>query len=158
MDPSHQRPQRTFTIRQLCNEFEVTPRSLRFYEDRGLLAPARTGMNRIYNSRDRARLQLILRGKRVGFSLTEIREMLDLYDKDEMHAAQMALSVAKFRKRIVDLETQKVDIDLAIQALKTTCAGMEARLAQVRPELLPCAEDYDKALRSKLDGVAAHHA
>ena len=95
MDGSRKRPDRTFTIRQLCAEFGVTPRSLRFYEDKGLLNPARDGLNRVYAVRDRARLQLILRGKRVGFSLAEIRDMLDLYDRDDMHKTQMATSVAK---------------------------------------------------------------
>ena len=73
------RPERTYTIRQLCTEFTVTPRALRFYEDKGLLSPAREGLNRVYNHRDRARLILILRGKRVGLSLAVIRDILDLY-------------------------------------------------------------------------------
>lgn len=146
------RPDRTYTIRQLCNEFDVTPRALRFYEDKGLLSPARQGLNRLYSGRDRARVQLILRGKRVGFALNEIRDMLDLYDADEMHAAQAATSLTKFRKRIAELQAQKIEIDLAIQNLKATCAVLEARLAKVRPELLPSAEDYDKVLRSRIDG------
>ena len=69
---------RTYSIRQLCTEFQVTPRALRFYEDKGLLSPERQGLNRIYATRDRGRLQLILRGKRAGFSLAEIRELLNL--------------------------------------------------------------------------------
>src|SRR5580693_3730739 len=84
------RPERTFTIRQLCVEFKVTPRALRFYEDKGLLAPAREGLNRVYNHRDRARLTLILRGKRVGLSLAEIREILELYKLGDDGAAQQA--------------------------------------------------------------------
>ncbi|RYF99061.1 MAG: MerR family DNA-binding transcriptional regulator, partial [Caulobacteraceae bacterium] len=80
--------ERTYSIRQLCQEFDVTPRSLRFYEDKGLLFPAREGLNRVYSHRDRARLILILRGKLVGFSLNEIGEMLDLYDEDDTHASQ----------------------------------------------------------------------
>jgi len=144
--------ERTFTIRQLCKEFDVTPRALRFYEDRGLLSPARDGLNRVYSHRDRARVQLILRGKRVGFSLCEIRDMLDLYDADEMHAHQAAASLTKFRKRIAELQAQKIDIDLAIQNLRGTCSVLEARLAKVRPELLPSAEDYDKVLRAIMDG------
>ena len=156
MDGSRKRPDRTFTIRQLCAEFGVTPRSLRFYEDKGLLNPARDGLNRVYAVRDRARLQLILRGKRVGFSLAEIRDMLDLYDRDDMHKTQMATSVAKFRQRIVELEAQKRDIDLAIADLRAGCTDLEARLAEVRPERLPSAEDYDKVLRAGVDGEAAH--
>jgi DNA-binding transcriptional MerR regulator len=84
------RPMRTYTIRQLCLEFKCTPRALRFYEDKGLLNPARDGMNRVYSYRDRARLQLILRGKRVGLSLAEIGEILDLYDADESGAQEPA--------------------------------------------------------------------
>jgi len=81
------RPERTFTIRNLCNEFKATPRALRFYEDKGLLSPAREGLNRVYSHKDRVRLQLILRGKRVGLSLSEIRELLDLYDENDDGAA-----------------------------------------------------------------------
>lgn len=154
MDTPRKRSDRTYTIRQLCNEFKVTPRSLRFYEDKGLLAPTRQGLNRIYSNRDRARIQLILRGKRVGFSLSEIRDMLDLYDKDEMHAAQAATSLTKFRKRIAELQAQKIEIDHAIQNLKDTCGVLEAQLAKVNPELLPSAEDYDKVIRARLDGEA----
>lgn len=131
--------ERTFTIRQLCREFAVTPRALRFYEDKGLLSPTRSGMNRVYSPRDRARLLLILRGKRVGFSLSEIREMLDLYDEDDIHVTQMATSITRFRKRIVELEAQKVEIGLAIEGLRTTCSAVEARLGELRPDLLKSA-------------------
>src|SRR5476651_361016 len=105
------RPVRTFTIRQLCLEFKCTPRALRFYEDKGLLAPARQGLNRVYSYKDRARLQLILRGKRVGLPLAEIREILDLYEVDDGGAQQAARSLARFRERIVALEAQRLDID-----------------------------------------------
>src|ERR1700730_5879638 len=98
------RPERTFTIRQLCLEFKWTPRALRFYEDKGLLAPARQGLNRVYSYKDRARLQLILRGKRVDLSLADIREILQLYDKGDGGAAQNALALRKFRERIIALE------------------------------------------------------
>ena len=147
------RPERTYTIRQLCNEFKVTPRALRFYEDKGLLAPARDGLNRVYNHRDRARLILILRGKRVNLSLAVIRDILDLYKADESGAAQMAKSVRKFREQIVALEAQREDIDHAVDELKRAVAVFEDRLAQVRPDLLPQAADYDTVLRARLDGV-----
>jgi DNA-binding transcriptional MerR regulator len=101
------RPERAFTIRQLCVEFGCTPRALRFYEDKGLLSPARQGLNRLYAARDRARLKLILRGKRVGLSLNEIREILDLYDKPGGETAQNAQALRKFRERIVALEQQR---------------------------------------------------
>lgn len=145
------RPERTFTIRQLCLEFSVTPRALRFYEDKGLLAPAREGLNRVYSYKDRARLQLILRGKRVGLSLAEIREILDLYGQNDGGAAQAAKSLRKFRERIVALEQQREDIEGAIAQLHEACGRLEDRLAQTRPDLLPRAADYEEALRARLD-------
>jgi DNA-binding transcriptional MerR regulator len=134
------RPERTFTIRQLCLEFKCTPRALRFYEDKGLLNPARQGLNRVYSYKDRARLQLILRGKRVNLSLAEIREILDLYDKNDGGVVQNALALRKFRERIVTLERQREDLDQAITELKTACQAIEDQLSQVRPDLLAEAE------------------
>ena len=148
------RPERSFTIRQLCREFSATPRALRFYEDKGLLAPARNGLNRVYSYKDRARLQLILRGKRVGLALAEIREILALYDKGDDGVTQDATALRKFRQRIVAFEQQRKDIDEAIATLEAACARLEKRLAEVRPDLLPKAEDYDKVLRARVDG---HH-
>ena len=160
MSQDLRRLERTFTIRNLCVEFKVTPRALRFYEDKGLLYPAREGMNRVYNHRDRARLQLILRGKRVGLSLSEIREILDLYDENDGGAAQMAKSLKKFRERIAALEAQREDIDGAIEQLRGGCTRMERQLSEIRPDLLPQADDYDQVLRARLDGTldAAHTA
>ena len=149
------RPARTYTIRQLCLEFKCTPRALRFYEDKGLLNPARDGMNRVYTYRDRGRLVLILRGKRVGLSLSEIGEILDLYEADDSGAAQAAKSLRKFQERIVALEQQKTDIDAAIAQLQTGINAMEKRLAATRPDLLPRAADYDQVLRRQLDGAEA---
>lgn len=145
------RPNRTFSIRQLCQEFRCTPRALRFYEDKGLLSPARDGMNRVYSYKDRARLQLILRGKRVGLALAEIGEILDLYEVDDGGAQQAARSLRKFRERIVALENQKVDIDNAICELRKGCEAMEKRLAETRPDLLPKAQEYDQVLRRRLE-------
>ncbi|QUD86009.1 MerR family transcriptional regulator [Phenylobacterium montanum] len=147
------RPERTFSIRQLCVEFKVTPRALRFYEDKGLLSPGRDGMNRVYSHRDRARLVLILRGKRVGLSLAEIRDILELYKVDESGAAQAAKSLKKFKERILALEAQREDIDHAIAELRVGVERMEAQLAKTRPDLLPQAEDYDSKMRARLDGV-----
>lgn len=149
------RPARTYTIRQLCLEFKCTPRALRFYEDKGLLNPARDGMNRVYTYRDRGRLVLILRGKRVGLSLSEIGEILDLYEADDSGVQQAAKSLRKFQERIVALEQQKKDIDDAIDQLQLGIASMEQRLSQTRPDLLPRAADYDQMLRRQLDGVEA---
>ncbi len=150
------RPERAFSIRQLCMEFKVTPRALRFYEDKGLLSPAREGVNRVYHNRDRARLQLILRGKRVGFSLADIREILELYDEKDGGATQMACSLKKYRERIVELHSQRDDIDGAIAALEEGCAWLEKQLLDVRPDLLPQADDYDSVLRGRLVGVPGH--
>jgi len=119
---------RTFTISQLAREFDVTPRALRFYEDKGLLTPRRDGMNRVYSHRDRARLQLILRGKRVGLSLIEIKEILDLYKVDQRAQAQTALK--KYKARIVALEAQREDIDAAIETLTDSIAKLEQFLAK----------------------------
>ncbi|HEY9234817.1 MULTISPECIES: MerR family transcriptional regulator [Phenylobacterium] len=144
------RPVRTYTIRQLCLEFKCTPRALRFYEDKGLISPARDGLNRVYSHKDRGRLQLILRGKRVGLSLTEIGEILDLYELDDGGATQNAKSLMKFRERIVALEAQRADIDQAIEELRRGCDALERHLAQTRPDLLPRAADYDQMLRERL--------
>jgi len=149
------RPARTYTIRQLCLEFKCTPRALRFYEDKGLLTPARDGMNRVYSYRDRGRLVLILRGKRVGLSLSEIGEILDLYEADDSGIQQAAKSLRKFKERIVALEQQKKDIDDAIAQLEGGITAMEKRLVETRPDLLPRAADYDQMLRRQLDGPGA---
>lgn len=148
------RPERTFTIRQLCLEFKATPRALRFYEDKGLLNPARQGLNRVYSYRDRARLQMILQGKRVGLSLAEIRDILDSYSKSEEGGiTQKAKMLRKFRERIITLEQQRHDVEEAIKTLQTSCENLEKQLTEVRPDLLPKADDYDKVVRARVD----HH-
>jgi DNA-binding transcriptional MerR regulator len=152
MSTDLRRPSRTYTIRQLCQEFGCTPRALRFYEDKGLLAPARQGLNRVYAPRDRARLALILRGKRVGLSLAELRDILDLYELDDGAAQQNAESLRKFREKVVALERQRADLDKAIAELHQAIAALEERLAS-RPDLLPQAADYDEMLRRRLDGA-----
>ncbi|MDR3493768.1 MAG: MerR family DNA-binding transcriptional regulator [Ancalomicrobiaceae bacterium] len=109
-----------FTIGDLAREFGVTLRTLRFYEDKGLIHPRRDGINRIYGRRDRARLKLVLMGKRVGFSLTEIHDMLDLYDLRDGQEAQLQIAFTKFNEQITLLETQKRDIEQAIEELRRT--------------------------------------
>lgn len=117
--PIESRPDReSFTISDLCAEFSVTPRALRFYEDEGLIGPERRGTTRIYSHRDRARLAWILRGKRVGFSLAEIREMIDLYDVGDGRSTQKQVTLERCLERIGLLENQKRDIDAHIAELQ----------------------------------------
>lgn len=123
---------RTFTIRQLTKEFSVTARTLRFYEDEGLIGPERRGQTRIYSVKDRARIILILRGRRLGFSLAEIREYLGLYDQN-VNTRQLEHARKKFEERIVAFEKQKVDIDIAISELKRSIAEVDEQLAETQP-------------------------
>ncbi len=105
-----------FTISDLSKEFEITARALRFYEDQGLIAPQRKGMTRLYSRRDRGRLAWILRAKRVGFSLLEIREIIDLYDVGQ--STQRLFTIRKCQERIALLQAQRIDIDSAIADLE----------------------------------------
>jgi DNA-binding transcriptional MerR regulator len=130
----------TFRIRDLAREFGVTARALRFYEECELLAPRREGQERIYSRRDRARLKLVLLGKRVGFSLEEIRGMLDLYDLGDGQATQLNVAAKRFREQIAQLKTQRLDIDKAIAELERVTEIVERRLAEqggARPENSP---------------------
>lgn len=146
------KPDRTWTISELAREFKVTPRALRFYEDKGLLSPRREGANRVYGPRERARISLILRGKRVGFPLAEIREILDLYDLGDGQRAQMAAAQKKFRARIVALERQKHDIAEAIAALEEGVAWIERQLAQPGPASgVAAARAFEQEARKRLE-------
>lgn len=106
------------TIREMCDAFEVTPRTLRFYEAKELLAPRREGQKRLFSKRDRARLKLILRGKRFGFSLEDIRQLLDLYDAGDQQATQLRRTYDLARKRLAAMVAQRDELDLAIAELK----------------------------------------
>jgi DNA-binding transcriptional MerR regulator len=102
----------------MCDAFGVTARALRFYEDEGLIAPERRGTQRLYSERDRARVAWVLRGKRTGFSLADIREMLDLYDLGDQRRTQKLVALEKCREKIATLERQRGDIDATIAELK----------------------------------------
>lgn len=110
---------RTYSIGDLAQEFGLTARTIRFYEDQGLLSPDRQGQARIYSYRDRARLRLICRGKRLGFSLAEIGEFLGLYSVDNDQAEQMRYMLEKARKRIASLEQQLRDVEQTLKELGT---------------------------------------
>lgn len=112
---------RSYSIKELACDFGVTPRTLRHYEDQGLISPERQGQNRIYSAEDRVRLAWILRGKRVGFSLSEIGEMLDLYDLGDGRETQRAVTVERCRDRIRALEAQRDDINATIEELQEFC-------------------------------------
>lgn len=121
-----------YTITQLAQEFDVTTRTIRFYEDQGLLNPTRNGQMRVYSPRDRVRLKLVLRGKRLGFSLSEIREMLDMYDAEPGESGQLELFLAKINERRGLLQQQRHDIELTLKELDDIEAQCRAQLTKVK--------------------------
>ena len=126
---------KSFGIADLAREFAVTPRAIRFYEDEGLITPERRGTQRIYSARDRVRLMLILRGRRLGFALKDIRDIIDLYDAPSGEAGQLALMLDKLKERRARLEAQAEDIRLTLtelEEIERQCASRLAELGQVR--------------------------
>jgi DNA-binding transcriptional MerR regulator len=119
---------RYYSIGEMCDAFDVTARALRFYEDEELIAPERRGTARLYTDRDRARLTWILRGKSVGFSLNDIRELLDLYDVGDQQHTQMLATRDRCRERVEALHRQKKDIDATIAELEEFCGFLDERL------------------------------
>jgi DNA-binding transcriptional MerR regulator len=107
----------TFTISELAREFDVTTRTIRFYEDEGLLSPKREGTNRVFSQRDRVRLKLALRGKRLGFSLAEIRELFELYDISRDEHKQLEEFLARLERRRAQLEQQREDIEIMLREI-----------------------------------------
>ncbi|PLW75147.1 transcriptional regulator [Cohaesibacter celericrescens] len=120
----------SYSIGDLAREFGVTLRTLRFYEDKNLLNPRRDGMSRIYNRRDRARLKLVLMGKKVGFSLTEIKDMLDLYDLRDGQVTQLRVALDRFTGQINILKQQRADVDQAIGDLERTVEVVSGMLRE----------------------------
>jgi DNA-binding transcriptional MerR regulator len=124
-------PSQTLNIREMCDAFDVTPRALRFYEGKELLFPIREGQRRMFTRSDRARLKLILRGKRFGFSLEEIRQLLDLYQMDDGQLTQLSQSYALAEKHLAEMEAQKAELDEAIAELKAQMEWGSAKLKEI---------------------------
>ena len=118
-----------FSVNQLAEACGVTPRAIRFYEAKGLLSPKRAGSIRVFDRRDRARLMLVLRGKRLGFTLAEIREYLDLYEADRTQRSQVSLLLQRTRERITELEQQLRDLTLTLGELRDIERQAAAALA-----------------------------
>lgn len=122
----------TFSITDLAQEFDITTRAIRFYEDQGLLAPARRGQSRIYSPRDRTRLKLILRGKRLGFSLAEVAEIVGLYDNQPGEIGQLDFFLSKIADRRALLNQQQEDIAVTLDELDSVEVRCRERLAELR--------------------------
>ncbi len=118
----------THTISELAKEFDITTRTIRFYEDQGLLHPERHGRNRVYLPRDRIRLKLVLRGKRLGFSLSDISEIIGLYDTEIGEAGQLHYFLGKIEERRTMLKRQRKDIDITLKELQSIEAQCRAQL------------------------------
>lgn len=121
--------EKVLTIREMCEEFQVTPRTLRFYEAKELLSPIRQRQKRLFTKRDRARLKLILRGKRFGFSLESIRQLLDLYDIGDQQQTQMKRTLEFGVERLCELEKQRDELDLTITELRKQLKSGEQMVA-----------------------------
>ena len=122
----------TLSIREMCEAYGVTPRTLRFYESKELIAPIRQGAQRRYSRQDRARLQLILRGKRFGFSLEDIRQLLGMYDRHGSNEVQLTRTHDLALDRLAQMQAQRAELDIAISELKTQIREVEATLVSFR--------------------------
>jgi DNA-binding transcriptional MerR regulator len=125
---------KTMTIREMCEAFDVTPRTLRFYEAKELLFPIREGQKRRFTARDRARLKLILRGKRFGFSLEEIRQLLDLYHVGDQQLTQLSRTYSIAQDRLADMERQREELTEAIEDLKEQLAWGARMIASMKAD------------------------
>ncbi len=128
---------RTFTITELAQEYDVTPRAIRFYEDMGLLEPGRAGRNRVYTQRDRTRLKLTLRGKRLGLSLSEIKQLVDMYDSPSDTAPQLEAFLSVLAAHRHQLEQQREDLEVTLAEIAQHEARCRSLLAAARPRKTP---------------------
>ena len=128
------------TIREMCDAFDLTPRALRFYESKELIFPIREGTKRLFTKRDRARVKLILRGKRFGLSLEEIRQLLDLYDTSNQNVAQVTRAIEIGRERLADMERQRNELDEAIADLQDQLVWGEEHLQNLLKSSAKAAE------------------
>tara|TARA_B000000441_G_C21517853_1_gene218716 strand:+ start:198 stop:584 length:387 start_codon:yes stop_codon:yes gene_type:complete len=120
-----------YSISDLAQEFNLTTRAIRFYEDEGLLQPGRSGRRRVYSTRDRVRLKLILRGKRLGFSLSDVRDIIEMYDLDAGETGQLRYFLDQIQERREALEQQRSDIDLTLRELDEIESQCQGRLASI---------------------------
>ena len=142
---------RIYTIGALASEFGLTARTIRFYEDEGLLSPKRDGQHRVYSYQDRGRLNLICRGKRLGFSLAEIKEFISLYDVDDCNlVSQMSFGLRLARDRIASLERQRQDVEQTLFELRQIEHDLVAHLHNVGGD--PHAHDGERSVISQLNG------
>jgi len=123
-------PERRFAIGELADELDITTRTIRFYESKGLITPQRAGTTRIYSRRDRARLQLILRGKNLGFTLDDIAHYLALYDSDPSQLVQTKMLLERVDRTIEDLQHKRADLDRTLRELKDIKAQCQEHLRQ----------------------------
>lgn len=128
---------KTYTISDLAREFDVTTRTLRHYEDQGLVTPARDGINRIFSPRDRVRLKLALRGKRLGFSLSEIRELFELYDLANDDRRQLEAFAVRLERRRAQLEQQREDVEIMLNEINFFANQCQRLLAEAKREKTP---------------------
>jgi DNA-binding transcriptional MerR regulator len=131
-----EQPLDTYSISDLAAEFDVTPRAIRFYEDEGLLSPLREGSRRIYSKRDYVRLKLVLRGKRLGLSLAQVREMFDLYDSAKDERPQLEKFLAALETRREQLERQRAEIDEELAEIRAFALQSKKLLGERRPRTL----------------------
>ncbi len=146
---------KTYSISELAKEFDITTRSIRFYEDQGLLTPLRQGQTRIYSKRDRVRLKLILRGKRLGFSLSETGQLFELYDADKSSVTQLTIMLKLIEHKKVELHQQMDDIKVVLMELVTVekrCRETlkEAKTSETIPKIM---EDAGRRQESKTPGA-----